>query len=108
MNYGIITMERNVLQHYGVKGMKWGVRKTKEQIRIDRVIARGKAHANKYLRNKDGSLIVTDDWKNEEHPHIPTKMRPYAVLETISGKHRQINRTIYNGKGFVITTAKGL
>ena len=34
-----------------------------------------------YRYNKDGTIIVTDDWKNKGHVSIPKKYRPYAVVQ---------------------------
>lgn len=52
---------------------------------------------SKYRYNEDGTIVVTDDWKNRNHPHLSAKYRPYAVIETVSqnGKEEQRNRTIY-------------
>lgn len=43
-------MENNELQHYGVKGMKWGVRRTPEQLGHDRV-----------FRKSNGGIYSSDD-----------------------------------------------
>ena len=34
-----------------------------------------------YHYNKDGTIIVTDDWNHKEHPRIPKEYKPYAVLK---------------------------
>jgi hypothetical protein len=50
--------------------------------------------------NKNGTVIVTDDWKEKGKISIPQKYKPNAVIETATmykdGK-TQIDRTIYNG-----------
>ena len=49
--------------------------------------------------NDDGTIYVTDDWKNREHPNIPREYKPYAIIETVSGVNRQVDRMIYDGNG---------
>lgn len=56
----------------------------------------------KHGYNKDGSIIVTDDWKNKGKSTIPKEYKPYAVIETVTRYKNgtvQIDRTIYDGKG---------
>lgn len=58
-----------------------------------------------YHYNKDGTIVVTDDWKNAGHRSIPKEYKPYAVVETKSvykGGKEQIDQTIYNGNGAMI------
>ena len=55
-----------------------------------------------YRYNKDGTIIVTDDWKNKGHVSIPKKYRPYAVVQTVSGKTGQIDRIIYGEDGTMV------
>ena len=50
---------------------------------------------SKYRYNENGTIIVTDDWTKKDHPHIPVKYKPYAVIETVTGKEKQRDRTIY-------------
>ena len=58
----------------------------------------------KYHYNKNGIIIVTDDWKNKNHPSIPKKYKPHAVVETYEkkGDYTQINRAIYNSDAMMI------
>lgn len=49
--------------------------------------------------NKDGTVIVTDDWTGQAHPHIPAKYAPNAVVDTVSQFGRQHDRTIYGPDG---------
>ena len=49
--------------------------------------------------NKDGTVIVTDDWTTMAHPHVPTTYKPDAVIDTLSGKERQRDRTFYDLNG---------
>lgn len=59
------------------------------------------AKYTKYLYNKDGTIYVTDDWKNRKHPHIDKVYKPYAVIELkeMKGNYEQINRVFYDEKG---------
>lgn len=107
------------LVHYGVKGMKWGVHRTPEELgHIDEnrsvdgnsaidlqlfsanKIKSGQKYTER-LFNEDGTIVVTDDWKNLGKVSVPRKYKPYAVIETVSGKHRQIDRTIYDGRAYI-------
>lgn len=56
----------------------------------------------KYLYNKNGNIIVTDDWKERQKPNIPQKYKPYAVIETKTVSKSgvsQINRNFYDEFG---------
>jgi hypothetical protein len=37
---------------------------------------------SKFHYNKDGTIVVTDDWKSKSHVSVPKKYKPYAVIET--------------------------
>lgn len=53
-----------------------------------------------YHYHEDGTIVVTDDWKDREDYHIDINYKPYAVIETLSGKEKdQIDRTIYDKEG---------
>lgn len=57
---------------------------------------------SKIRYHKDGTIVVTDDWKDRKKPSIPKRYKPNAVLEiqTIYRNGRtQIDRTIYDSKG---------
>ncbi|MBM6938474.1 phage minor capsid protein [Pseudoflavonifractor phocaeensis] len=49
--------------------------------------------------NKDGTVIVTDDWTGNEHPRLPSQYLPYAVVDTLSQNGRQRDRMYYDGEG---------
>ena len=49
--------------------------------------------------HKDGTVVVTDDWKKEEHPRIPPRYLPNAIIETVSQRGKQIDRMFYDEKG---------
>lgn len=52
--------------------------------------------------NKDGTIIVTDDWKSKGKVSVPQKYKPNAVIETSTVSKNgnvQIDRTIYDENG---------
>ncbi len=55
----------------------------------------------KYLYNKDGTIIVTDNWIEKQVHKLPIKYKPFAVIETreIKGDYQQYNLTYYDNKG---------
>ena len=61
----------------------------------------------KYLSihyNKNGTIVVTDDWKNKGKVTIPQKYKPHAVVETQTVYKNgtvQIDRTIYDENGMM-------
>ena len=55
-----------------------------------------------YHYNKNGNIIVTDDWKEKNKPTIPQKYKPYAVIETKTTDKNgnvQIDRSYYDENG---------
>ena len=54
--------------------------------------------------NKNGTIVVTDDWKNKGKVTIPQKYQPNAVVETQTVYKNgtvQIDRTIYDENGIL-------
>ena len=49
--------------------------------------------------NKNGTVVVTDDWTSKGHTSIPQKFRPNAVLDTVSQRGAQRDRSFYNADG---------
>ncbi len=91
---------------------KTGLLKQADRIKtygFDRSVSRKAFYANKkeiekyqkYHYNKDGTIVVTDDWKAKKHATIPKKYKPYAVIETMEEKNGKtyINRSIYDENG---------
>lgn len=84
-------------------------RKDREQVvGFDRGVSARAVAANKFVEkygkvryNKDGTVIVTDDWKDKGHISIPKEYRKNAVIQTIEtkGDNKQVNRTFYNEEG---------
>ena len=57
--------------------------------------------------NKDGTIVVTDDWTGQAHPHIPVRYAPNAVVDTLSRAGKQRDRTIYGPDGRAIMQIHG-
>mgnify|MGYP004607777623 CR=1 FL=1 len=61
---------------------------------------------SKIRYNPDGTIVVTDDWTNNLHPHIDSRYRPNAVVDVIT-KGVQHDRYIFDGTGKMITVIHG-
>lgn len=92
-----------------------GIRQKKERQQVNeygRSIAQKSAWVNKkeiekYSQinyNKDGTIKITDDWKDKKHVKIEKEYKSYAVIETkeVKGDKVQINRTIYDSNGIMV------
>lgn len=49
--------------------------------------------------NKDGTIIVTDDWTSKKSPHLEPTYKPNAVIDTVSKGGKQRDRMIYDEEG---------
>ena len=97
------------LREYVGKNDQLHRRKDREQlVGFDRSISAKAVAANKFVDkygrvkyNKDGTVIITDNWKNRGHVSIPKNYRKNAIIETREkkGTHEQINRTFYDFQG---------
>ncbi len=61
---------------------------------------------SKYRYNKDGLIVVTDDWKGKKKPSTPREYKPYAVIESktvFSNGTEQIDRSVYDSFGILKT-----
>lgn len=54
----------------------------------------------KYHYNKDGTIVVTDDWTSKAKPHVPGQYRSYAVVDTASMGGKQRDRTFFDADGW--------
>lgn len=57
---------------------------------------------SKYHYNKDGTIVVTDDWTNKLKPSIPSKYKANAVIDTrqtYKNGFVQFNRSYYDQNG---------
>lgn len=84
-------------------------REDREQVvGFDKRISANAVAAKKYVDkygavryNEDGTVVVTDNWKNRGHVSIPREYRENAIIETreMKGGHEQVNRTFYDSEG---------
>ena len=84
-------------------------RKDREQVvgfdeRVSSKAVAAKKYVDKYgavRYNQDGTVIVTDDWKNRGHVSIPKEYRENAIIELkeVKGEHKQINRVFFDSEG---------
>lgn len=49
--------------------------------------------------NKDGTIVVTDDWTDKKNPHLEAEYKPNAVVDTVSRRGKQRDRMIYDENG---------
>ena len=74
-----------------------------------KAVQAAKKEVDKYTSisyNEDGTIIVTDDWKNKGKVSVPKKYKPNAVIETVTSYkdgRKQIDRTIYDENGIMKT-----
>ena len=54
---------------------------------------------SKLRYNKNGTIIVTDDWTQKKHPTLSAEYKPNAVVDTVSRGGRQRDRMIYDSDG---------
>lgn len=67
--------------------------------------ARAKAEVEKYSKvryHKDGTVVVTDDWTQREHPRMPQRYAPNAIVDTVSRNGQQRDRTFFDQNGWQI------
>lgn len=67
--------------------------------------ARASKAVEKYAKvryHKDGTIVVTDDWTQRDHPHIPRRYAPNAVVDTLSQNGQQHDRTFFDVNGLQI------
>ena len=54
---------------------------------------------SQYRYNKNGTIVVTDDWTKKEHPKVFAEYKPYAVVDVLSQKEKQTDRMYYDADG---------
>lgn len=79
-----------------------GIIKPKQEQKADTV-----ANRPTVQYNKNGTVIVTDDWKEIEHPNIPSRYIPNAVVDTVSLAGAQHDRTIFGPDGRLLMQIHG-
>ena len=55
-----------------------------------------------YRYNRDGTIVVTDDRTSEVHPRLDPTYKPFAVVDTLSQKGQQHDRTFYDAEGNMV------
>jgi len=77
-----MTTSDDILEHYGVKGMKWGVRRSREQIDADSADKAVARELNKKIKKNRGN---TNALSNQELQSVITRMnleQQYSNLTT--------------------------
>lgn len=66
------------LQHHGVKGMKWGVRRNKKSV---------KKMSNKELKNANERMRLENEYRSLKHPNISKAQSVYkkTVIGGLAG-----------------------
>lgn len=62
---------------------------------------------SKIRYNKDGTIVVTDDWTSKEHPHLDRTYKPNAVVDSTSRHGEQKDRTVYDENGLMMIQVHG-
>lgn len=75
------------LFHYGIKGMKWGVRRSKHELALAR---------EKLAKEKEHAIIKS---KNTEHRDNPKKSIPNSIMDKVDNSGRVLVRSYYDEKG---------
>lgn len=57
---------------------------------------------SKVRYHKDGTVVVTDDWTQRNHPRMPQRYAPNAIVDTVSQNGRQRDRTFFDADGLQI------
>lgn len=100
------TRLQRLRQEYSRFSKAAGLRTQEERIQVAgfgrKEAARARAAVEKYSKvryHEDGTVVVTDDWTQREHPHIPQRYAPNAVVDTLSQNGRQRDRTFFDENG---------
>lgn len=93
----------NELYHYGIKGMRWGVRRSKEELAKQR---NAEVEKNDAIR----SGIVSTNVNKHQFKHLRgaigyIKGRSYLLANDVNDAQRLINEL--SGTGYAVTSKKG-
>lgn len=110
-------MNNGELMHYGVKGMKWGVRRARKEVRRDPNVRRAKkqmnddAHAFVSAARRTKTFAVTKRGKQKQAQREEEFKRAYNNLEQTtknysSAKKEAVNKAAENVKGGYTKEAK--
>lgn len=86
-----------VLEHYGIKGMRWGVRRTRAQLDADSADASTKKQLQTVVKKNRGS---TDPLSNQELQALVTRLNLEQQYSNLTTKETAKTRQ-YAGKKFV-------
>ena len=96
--------QKDFLEQTGLKadGMRVAVGKGGTPKEAERVALLKQKEIEKYSQyryNKDGTIVVTDDWTKKKHPKVSAEYKPYAVVDVLSQKGKQTDRMYYDADG---------
>lgn len=96
--------QKDFLEQTGLKadGMRAAAGKGSTPKETERVALLKQKEIEKYSQyryNKNGTIVVTDDWTKKEHPKVSAEYKPYAVVDVLSQKGKQTDRMYYDADG---------
>ena len=96
--------QKDFLEQTGLKadGTRVAVGKGSTPKEAERVALLKEKEIEKYSQyryNKNGTIVVTDDWTKKEHPKVSAEYKPYAVVDVLSQKGKQTDRMYYDADG---------
>lgn len=96
--------QKDFLEQTGLKadGTRVAVGKGSTPKEAERVALLKQKEIEKYSQyryNKNGTIVVTDDWTKKEHPKVSAEYKPYAVVDVLSQKGKQTDRMYYDADG---------
>lgn len=96
--------QKDFLEQTGLKadGTRVAVGKGSTPKETERVALLKQKEIEKYSQyryNKNGTIVVTDDWTKKEHPKVSAEYKPYAVVDVLSQKGKQTDRMYYDADG---------
>lgn len=83
---------------------KGGLRKEAERVALKKQKEIEKY--SQYRYNKDGTIVVTDDWTEKKNHKINKTYKPFAIIDTIS-RDNQRDRAIYDKDGRLVKQIHG-
>ncbi len=83
------------LQHYGIKGMRWGVSRTKSQIRASKMSKKEKAALDKYHESRKNKTSYQKAYKNQfkktkNHYEAVKQVSKHQTVKTVMGARAAI------------------
>ena len=105
------AIHRDFLKQTGLKpdGTRLAVGKGGLKKEIEKVAVKKQKEIEKYSQyryNKNGTIIITDDWTEKKNYKIDKTYKPFAVIDTIS-RGDQRDRAIYDENGRLVKQIHG-